>query len=95
MRYILQLRTHAIHGPCQVDPDNLVPVLILELRHRRDAMGLANNARDVGRAVQPPMFSHYALHPGVDLRTLRYINALNVTCNPLFGEIHRRIFHCI
>ncbi|KAJ4165893.1 hypothetical protein LMH87_007502 [Akanthomyces muscarius] len=41
------------------------------------------------------MFSHNARNPGVDLRTLRYINALNVTFDPLVGEIRRRIFHRI
>ena len=71
------LRPETIHAPCKINRNNLIPVLVLQLRHGMHSMMPPNNARNIRRAIQPPELRNDALDPRVDLAPLRHVDALD------------------
>ena len=65
-----QLGPQAVHHARQIDRNDLVPLVVVELRHGGQAVVLANDAGHVGGAVETAKLCHDGRYPGVDLGAL-------------------------
>lgn len=65
-----KLRPHTIHHPRKINPNNKLPLLILQLLHAPRAMVLPNHTRAVRRSIKSAELVDYSGNPVVDRRAL-------------------------
>ena len=89
------LRPQRVHTPRQIHRNDVVPILILQLRHGVNGMVPPNNPRNIGRAVQAPKLLDHALDPGVDLCPLGHVDLGDGVLRVDAGEVLARFLQFI